>query len=111
MVKYVRFPFARGADGTQVLSSNNERMPNELFYQAIKAIDLSNQGYARHFKFLKESMVILPEKTIALRYKEIVAPMYEKYRHFVFENITLQKLRDWLLPMLMNGQVIVNKPK
>ena len=49
VVKYIRFPFARGADGTQVINSNNRCMPNELFYQVIKSIDLSNHGYARHF--------------------------------------------------------------
>ncbi len=108
-VKYIRFPFARGADGTQVLSSNDERLPNELFYQEIKSIDLSNQGYARHYKFLKENVIILPDKAVARQYKEIVAPLYEKYRQVVFENTELQRLRDWLLPMLMNGQVTVNK--
>ena len=54
IVKYIRFPFARGADGTQVLKSNNPCIPEELFYQMIKSIDLSNYGYARHFKFLKD---------------------------------------------------------
>ena len=39
VVKYIRFPFARGADGTQVINSNNRCMPNELFYQVIKSID------------------------------------------------------------------------
>ncbi|HFC6663063.1 TPA: restriction endonuclease subunit S, partial [Neisseria meningitidis] len=33
IVKLVNFQYARGADGTQVILSNNERMPNYLFYQ------------------------------------------------------------------------------
>ncbi|HEZ2011916.1 TPA: restriction endonuclease subunit S, partial [Neisseria meningitidis] len=49
IVKLVNFQYARGADGTQVILSNNERMPNYLFYQIINQIDLSSYGYARHF--------------------------------------------------------------
>lgn len=54
ILKLINFDFARGADGTQVLLSNNSRMPQHLFYHALLKIDLSNYGYARHFKFLKK---------------------------------------------------------
>lgn len=108
IVKYIRFPFARGADGTQIISSNDDRIPNELFYQAIKNIDLSNYGYARHFKFLKDTPVIVPTTKVAHEYINIVKSMYDKTVQLLFENIELSKLRDWLLPMLMNGQATVS---
>ena len=107
IVKYIRFPFARGADGTQVLKSNNPCIPEELFYQMIKSIDLSNYGYARHFKFLKDTLTVIPEKNISGNFAEITKPIYEKQAKLVFENIELSKLRDWLLSMLMNGQIRV----
>lgn len=107
IVKYVRFPFARGADGTQVLKSNTPRVPDELLYQIIKSIDLSNYGYARHFKFLKDTTAIIPDESVAKRYAEIVIPIYDKQVQLIFENRELTKLRDWLLPMLMNGQAAV----
>lgn len=107
IVKYIRFPFARGADGTQVLKSNNPCIPEELFYQMIKSIDLSNYGYARHFKFLKDILIVIPEKNISGNFAEITKPIYEKQAKLVFENIELSKIRDWLLPMLMNGQARV----
>lgn len=107
IVKYIRFPFARGADGTQVLKSNNPCIPEELFYQMIKSIDLSNYGYARHFKFLKDTLIVIPEKNISGNFAEITKPLYEKQAKLVFENVELSKLRDWLLPMLMNGQARV----
>lgn len=107
IVKYIRFPFARGADGTQVLKSNTARMPDELLYQVITRIDLSNYGYARHFKFLKDSLLMLPDEIIAQRFKELVVPMYEQQVKCYFENIELSRLRDWLLPMLMNGQATI----
>lgn len=107
IVKYIRFPFARGADGTQIIDSNSPCMPNELFYQVIQSIDLTNQGYARHYKFLKDTTVIVPDEPIAQQYQKVVSPLYDKISKIVFENVELIKLRDWLLPMLMNGQAKV----
>lgn len=107
-VKLVNFEYARGADGTQILLSNDSRMPGYLLYHAVSDIDLSNYGYARHFKFLKDSKIILPNEAIAARYHEVVAPWYEKIKGGIFENQHLMQLRDWLLPMLMNGQVTVH---
>lgn len=106
IVKFISFDFARGADGTQVLiSNNNENMPQLLFYHMIQKIDLSNYGYARHFKFLKDSIIVLPEENIATQFNQKIKPMYKKISHIVFENLQLTNLRDWLLPLFMNGQV------
>ena len=108
IVKYIMFPFARGADGTQVLSSNTKRMPNELLYQAIKQIDLSNFGYARHFKFLKDTYILLPDEKTAKLFCNIVKPLHRTQSELTFENINLCKIRDWLLPILMNGQAYID---
>lgn len=107
IVKYIRFPFARGADGTQVLKSNTPCVPDELLYQIVKNVDLSNYGYARHFKFLKDTLAVIPNETIAKKYVQIVSPIHDKQVQLTFENVELTKLRDWLLPMLMNGQATV----
>lgn len=109
IVKLVNFKYARGADGTQVILSNNERMPNYLFYQIINQIDLSSYGYARHFKFLKEFPIILPDKDISRKYNEIVNYFFIKIRNNIKQNHHLIQLRDFLLPMLMNGQVSVEE--
>ena len=106
-IKLVNFSYARGADGTQILVSKDMRMPGYLMYQAVSDIDLSSYGYARHFKFLKESKILLPDKAIAQKYQVTVTPWFEKTREAVFENLELAKLRDWLLSLLMNGQVKV----
>ena len=106
-IKLVNFSYARGADGTQILVSKDMRMPGYLMYQAVSDIDLSSYGYARHFKFLKESKILLPDKAIAQKYQVTVTPWFEKTREAIFENLELARLRDWLLPLLMNGQVTV----
>ncbi len=48
-----------------------------------------------------------PDKTILGYFEEIVAPLFEKMGDCDRENEELTKLRDWLLPMLMNGQARV----
>lgn len=106
-VKLVNFSYARGADGTQILVSKNQRMPGYLMYQAVSDIDFSSYGYARHFKFLKESRVALPDQMVDQRYQNVVTPWFKKTKESIFENLELARLRDWLLPMLMNGQVTV----
>jgi hypothetical protein len=107
VVKFINFDYARGADGTQVLISNNENISNILLYHMIEDFDLSNYGYARHFKFLKEKLVIVPDKKISLKFANKADVIYKKIRNNIFENQELNQLRDWLLPMLMNGQVYI----
>ena len=105
IVKLVNFSYSRGADGTQVLISNTIQIPNYLLYQIIKDIDLSSYGYARHFKFLKEQKIIKPIKDISQGYQIIVSLLFEQIKKLQKQNQQLTQLRDFLLPILMNGQV------
>ena len=50
IIKYIQFPFARGADGTQLIVSISDNMPQALLYFSLLNVDLSNYHYARHFK-------------------------------------------------------------
>lgn len=107
VVKYIGFSFARGADGTQVLISNQPEISELLLYFIVKNIDLSNYGYARHFKFLKETSIIIPQETITKQFDQIIYPFFNVITKNIFETQELTALRDWLLPMLMNGQATV----
>ena len=53
-------------------------MPQILFYHAIKNIDLSNFGYARHFKFLKDTNIVIPNAPIAQMFKKEAVPLLKK---------------------------------
>ncbi len=52
-------------------------------------------------------LVVIPEINILTTYQEIINPAFEKQNEIAIENQQLAHLRDWLLPMLMNGQVVV----
>ncbi len=52
--------------------------------------------------------VVKPEKSILKQFHSFINPTFEKQNKLEIENQKLTELRDWLLPMLMNGQVQVN---
>lgn len=58
-LKYVDFPFVRGADGTQVLKPRTGIDPL-YFYYACRSLDLPSRGYNRHFRALKEKEILIP---------------------------------------------------
>lgn len=49
----------------------------------------------------------IPDKKTMHSFTELYAPIMEKRKSLYKENRELTRLRDWLLPMLMNGQVTV----
>lgn len=52
--------------------------------------------------------IIIPEDTVLRAYHETTQAIYAQISKNVCENQELVKLRDWLLPMLMNGQAIIS---
>ena len=108
VLKYVPFPFAKGADGTQLIMSNDlERMPQSLFYNSLTEIDLSNYSYARHFKYLKEEYILVPSKDIAQRYDKVVSQYFQSIQKRRDQIRHLTEARDRLLPKLMSGEIKV----
>ena len=103
--KYINFDFARGADGTQIVVSKNKNLPNYLLYLQIISLPVIEQGYSRHFKFLKEQFVFVPNKIVSEKYMKIIEDALLLIKKNIFENRELSLLRDFLLPMLMNGQI------
>ena len=108
VLKYVPFSFAKGADGTQLIMSNDlERMPQSLFYNSLIEIDLSNYSYARHFKYLKEESILVPSKDIAQRYDKVVSQYFQSIQKNREQIRYLTEARDRLLPKLMSGEIEV----
>jgi len=60
---------------------------------------------------LKQSAIIIPPKSLIQGLDKILAPMLQRMISTQTENQELASLRDWLLPMLMNGQVKVGEVK
>lgn len=107
ILKFIDFSFARGADGTQVLVSNNSRMPQTLFYQSLKSLNLPSYHYARHFKFLKAEEIILPDALVAKSYDDKCKVIFELIKNLRNQNILLKEARDIILPRIMNNVIKV----
>lgn len=58
---------------------------------------------------LKQSRVIDPPSKQLEKFNELVSPMLQQQVELKKQNQELANLRDWLLPLLMNGQVTVGK--
>lgn len=107
IVKLIQFPFAKGADGTQLIISDCLEMPQRLLYCSIMNVDLSNYHYARHFKYLKEEKIMIPTVKVANEFENNVTGIFSKIQNCRDEIIRCQKTRDLLLPKLMSGEVKV----
>ena len=104
-LKYINFDFCRGADGTQVINSKEANLSNILLYYELKELPIIEIGYKRHFKFLKSQYIIVPSKQINDLFRNASKTLFDKKKNILKENRQLTSLRDFLLPMLMNGQV------
>ena len=56
---------------------------------------------------LDESLLVLPDESTVKAYTSLAAPLFLQMKNYHQQNRELTQLRDWLLPMLMNGQLTV----
>lgn len=60
---------------------------------------------------IKNLLLLFPGDVLIDKYFDLAKPIEDKRKNIFKENQQLTELRDWLLPMLMNGQVTVNEAK
>jgi type I restriction-modification system DNA methylase subunit len=104
----------KGALNQHIFKVTSTKYPRSIYYFALL-------NYLQHFKMLadlrkttmghitqdhlEQSRVVLPPKAIAAEFDRLTSPLFSKILNTKKENQELTQLRDWLLPMLMNGQV------
>lgn len=54
-------------------------------------------------------MTEIPPAKLLSKYKDIIVNVEKQKSKILKENQQLSQLRDWLLPMLMNGQVSISE--
>lgn len=89
--------------------------PSQFIYYTIKNSMKTIVQYASGSTFkeisgsvLKTVKICLPKGAVVYSYTQTVSSIFERQDLLEQENQHLSSLRDWLLPMLMNGQVKVN---
>ncbi len=58
---------------------------------------------------INDILLVLPHKELVSTYNKSLQSAYQIILNNQYQNQTLAALRDWLLPMLMNGQVTINE--
>ena len=101
VLKFVNFPFCVGADGTQLLrpvAGNDIR----YFYYALRNVGLTNYGYERHFKYLKEEEIPAPPLPVQRRiagilsaYDELMENSQRRIR--LLEAMARALYREWFV--------------
>jgi type I restriction enzyme S subunit len=105
-----------GALNQHIFKVTSENYPRSICYFTLK-------GYLQHFKMmadqrkttmghitrehLEQSRIAIPPKEIGNEFESITEPIFAQIINNHQQNQELTTLRDWLLPMLMNGQVRV----
>lgn len=56
---------------------------------------------------MEQSRIAIPPTIVQDAFNRQVTPLYEQIANNCKESLRLQALRDWLLPMLMNGQATI----
>ncbi len=62
ILKYVDFPFTIGADGVKVLQVNLDKAYPRYIYYYLSSIELPDAGYSRHYKYLKDIKIPIPDQ-------------------------------------------------
>ena len=68
--KYVDFPFFLGADGVKILKSRLSEINYVYLYYHLLTADIPNEGYGRHFKWLKKLTIALPPIELQEKFAE-----------------------------------------
>lgn len=104
----------KGALNQHIFKVTSNKHPKSFYYFQLV-------HYLNHFKMmaenrkttmghitqehLEQSRIVLPPKELTNDLETILSPLFAKKVNNEVENQKLVELRDWLLPMLMNGQV------
>lgn len=101
--------------GVAAVRPKEERMSELIFYILLQEIERFKiqatgsiiRGITKDD--LIESKCLIPSSKLIDVFHNQIKPIFDKIRINKKENLKLTELRDWLLPMLMNGQVTVGE--
>lgn len=83
----------------------------KYFYEALTHFIFENSGSVQQqltVPQVQNIKILYPNEDALKMFDNITSPMIDRIEIIKEENQHLSSLRDWLLPMLMNGQVKVN---
>ena len=114
VVKFIDFLFIVGADGVKILIPNEDLVCPKYFYWLLRTVKLPEKGYARHFKFLKQALYLIPfrnNQPDLEKQKEIanyLDSVYEKIKTLKEKNqkqiAQLEEMKESILDEMFNHE-------
>ncbi len=97
-IKYVDEYFFIGADGVKILKSKNEDVDYKYLFYVLSSSKIADTGYNRHFKWLKETKVVLPPLEMQIQ----IASELDK----ITQLIEKRKLQSEKLDLLIKAKFV-----
>jgi len=114
VMKFIDFLFIVGADGVKILIPNEDLVCPKYFYWLLRTVKLPEKGYARHFKFLKQALYLIPfrnNQPDLEKQKEIanyLDSVYEKIKTLKEKNqkqiAQLEEMKESILDEMFNHE-------
>ncbi|MFM6609794.1 MAG: restriction endonuclease subunit S [Dolichospermum sp.] len=109
--------FISGVCSTDILVLNSKKESYfGLFLMVVSSdnfinyVNLATEGTRMprtKWEFMKQYLLAVPKEDINQKFNDILKPLISQMENNTYQNQQLTQLRDWLLPMLMNGQITV----
>lgn len=104
--KYVDFPFAIGADGTKLIFPKTDEFDPKYLYLFFLSLDIASKGYSRHFKILKEKLIVKPHLPEQQKVAAVLSNVMEaKEKTEAVINATKELKRSMMKHLFTNGPV------
>lgn len=106
IIKYINFPIYLGADGVKLFKVK-EGINVKYIYYFLENVDLPNDGYSRHYKYLKDVIIAIPN----LETQKNIAEVLDKAQELIDKRKEQIKAMDELVKsrfIEMFGNVITN---
>jgi len=81
----------------------------DIFIETATQTSTGTKMPRANWTVLKNYKVAIPSSQLLNKYQSIIDGVFSRIESSVYQNKKLSTLRDWLLPLLMNGQVTVKE--
>lgn len=106
IVKYIDFDFVVGADGTQVLNTNEKHYTRFFAYQ-LEYCGIKPTGYNRHFKLLKERKFLSPTKNEQTAIATVLSDIDAEIEKLEGKLAKYKFIKTGMMQQLLTGKIRV----
>lgn len=103
--KFINEPFFLGADGTKLLKVKNDAVDYTYIYYYLKNLKITNLGYNRHFKLLKDIIFSIPDIRIQKQYASFIEEINKTAKILSVQIENLNNIKKSILEQTFKKEV------